>query len=240
MTSTGRKRLWRALAAVALLSGALLGALLLLDPMVRHWTRKVCEDALLVRVDIRDAGLSLNRGMARFEGVSIHNPPGYDESLAIRFTRLDGFVEVPSLFGREIVIHDLVLVDPVLTVESARGTFNWSALIANLRATSPGDPTKPKGSETTFRIDRLRIVGAVIWFRSPLLPKGRVPVALPDLEVRNVGSAPGTATTLRIVIEVILQLLGQKAIDESEKTLPPELRDSFQKAVKKSRRPPGR
>src|SRR4051812_42987565 len=89
-----------------------LAVLLGIDPLVRHSTRRLVEDALQVPVRIDRARVRL-RGTAAFTGVSISNPLGYRESEACRFDCLDGYVTVPSLFMNDIEIHDLVLTHPV-------------------------------------------------------------------------------------------------------------------------------
>jgi hypothetical protein len=222
-------------ALVGLLTLPVLAYLLGIDPMVRHSARGLVEDALRVPVRIDRARVRL-RGTAAFYGVSISNPTGYQEAEACRFECLDGYVTVPSLFLNDIQVHDLVLSHPVFTVEFAEGKSNWGTLIGNLVGEDP--PADAKSSpeapaeETTFRITRLRIIDGVVRFRSSLIPGGVATISLPDLELADLGTAPGSATPIRIVLAVLFQLLGGGAMEQKKVPLPSDVRATFTREMK--------
>ena len=71
-----------------------------------------------------------------------------------------------------------------------------------------------KRGEKKFIIHRLRIVRPVVVIRSPKVSRGGTEIVLRDIELEGVGTAPGRAATLSLVLATIFQALLTGAIDE--------------------------
>jgi len=168
------------------------------------------SDAVGVPIGLEDVRVNIIGGLhlTRF---SIGSPRGFREVRSFRFGRLDAEVAPASLLGRTIEIQDVLLVAPEITLEFNGTTFNWAAMMEKLvdKSRKPGQG----GDGTTFVIHRLRIVRPVVLFRAPSLPKG-VLLRLRDIELQEIGSAPGSAATFSLVLATVVQTLITGAIDE--------------------------
>ena len=204
------RRIAIALALVIAVPSFLLVALLMgLNPAVRASVEKSGTAATGVPVALDDARVNIIGGihLARF---AIANPKEFREVRAMRFSRLDAEVSLPSLLSRTIEIQDILLVNPELIIEFDHGKTNWGVLSKQLTAKSQ----RPvNGEEKNFIIHRLRITKAVVIVRAPSIPKG-VAIQLRDIELEGIGSGPGSAASFSLVLSTVVQALITGAIEE--------------------------
>jgi len=225
----GRRRrllLWIAGGTAALVVSFGLFLAFGIDIVARRGIEKVVRDALGAPIEIRKVRLRL-KGKAEIEGARIGNPGGFQEPVALDLAALDAFLDGDSLSGPEIRIYDMLAIRPEFTVVFLNGKSNVAVLVERLIEAIPADAPK-------FRIERLRAREAVVRVRSPEIPGGEAVFRLPDLEVRNFGDAPGTASTANLLIALFLQLLAGGAMEQEEVAFPEGLRKSFRAELQKS------
>lgn len=191
------------------------------DPIARRTFESLAREALGAPVYVQKARIQL-RGRVDIAGMEIGNPSGFQEPLACEIARFDGFLEIASLSTKEIVIHDLVVIRPVFTVEFADGKSNWAILVDNLLNALPADAPK-------FRITRLRLREATLRVRSAA---GFTAFDLPDLELENFGDAPNTASTFNLLFATLLQILAGGAMEQEEVAFPGDHRKGFAAEMK--------
>jgi len=197
-----------------------------IDIVARRGIEKVVGDALGAPIEIRKVRLRL-KGKAEIEGARIGNPSGFQGAVALDLAALDAFLDGDSLSGHEILIYDMLAIRPEFTVEFLDGKSNVAVLVERLLEAIPADAPK-------FRIQRLRVREAVVRIRSPQIAAGETVFRLPDLEIRDFGDAPGTASTANILIALFLQLLAGGAVEQENIAFPEDLRKSFGAELKKS------
>lgn len=222
-----RRLLWAIAGGVAGL--AMLAGLFLIfgvDHLAHRGIERVVRETLGAPVEIRDVRIRF-RGKAEIEGARIGNPAGYQEAVALDIASLDAFFDPGSLRSDEILIRDMLVIRPEFTVEFARGTSNMAVLVERLLDAIPTDAPR-------FRIERLRVRGAAVRFRSPDIAGGQTTFHLPDLEIHNFGDAPGTASTANILMALFLQLLAGGSMEQEEAAFPGGLRKSFGDELKRS------
>jgi hypothetical protein len=110
----------------------------------------------------------------------------------------------------------MLVIRPDFTVEFANGTSNLAVLVQRLIDAIPEDAPR-------FKIERLRVREAVVRI-------GKTVLHLPDLELRNFGDAPGTASTANLLLALFLQILAGGAMEQEEAAFP----KSFAGEVKRS------
>lgn len=194
------------------------------DPLARRTFESLAREALGVPVYVRGATIQM-RGKVDIQGMEISNPGGFQEPLACEIQGFDGFLDLSSFSGKEIVIHDMVVIRPVFTVEFAGGKSNWAVLVDTLLQGIPADAPK-------FRITRLRLREATIRIRSAAAAGGLAVFHLPDVELENFGDAPGTASTFNLLFAALLQILAGGAMEQEEAAFPGDHRKSFGEEVK--------
>lgn len=188
----------------------LVAVLIGLNPAIRHAVESMGTDAVGVPVGLEDVRVNIIGGLhlTRF---SIGSPKGFREVRSFRFGRLDAAVAPTSLLGRTVEIQEVLLAEPEITIEFDSRQTNWGVLMEKLlqKSRKPG----VGGDGTKFIIHRLRITRPVVLFRAPSLPKG-VLLRLRDIEIQELGSAPGSAATFSLVLATVVQALITGAIEE--------------------------
>jgi len=204
------RRLALALALVVAVPCILLVALLIgLNPAIRSAVESMGTDAVGVPIGLEGVRVNIIGGLhlTRF---SIGSPRGFREVWSFRFGRLDAEVAPTSLLGRTIEIQDMLLAEPEITLEFDGKTFNWGVMMEKLvgKSKKPGEG----GDGPKFIIHRLLITKPVVLFRAPSLPKG-VMLRLRDIELQEIGSAPGSAAPFSLVLATVVQALITGAIE---------------------------
>jgi len=227
VTLPRRRVLYWVLAGIA--GAVLIGGLFLtfgLDRLAHRTIESAVRDALGAPVDIRKVRVRL-KGKAEIDHARVGNPGGFLEPLALEVAALDAFLDPGSLFGSEIRIHDMVVLRPTFTVVFQEGRSNVAVLVERLLDAIPADAP-------WFRIERLRVREAVVRFRSAEITGGETVFRLPDLELRNFGDAPGTASTANLLMALFLQVLAGGAMEQEEVAFPGGLRKSFGDELQRS------
>lgn len=220
---------------VGLFIASLIGVAVLIDPIVRSGVETSTSSALKVDTRLHDATVNFSGKavLARFE---VDNPPGFAERRAVTFDRLDLAVHPRELLRPTVHIDELTVVKPELTLEFSGLTNNLSALMDNLSS----GRTSGKGDGKRFLIRKVRIEGGVVRFRSDLLASGTRTLSLPPIELENIGTAEGGASTAEI-LRVLLQTLGAASLQAGEGILPRQLLDPLRDDLTRSLRElPGR
>jgi hypothetical protein len=194
-----------------------------INPIFTMGVTKLGSDALKVPVELRRASVSF-AGKLRLGRFEIRNPPGYSEAEAASFDGMYAEVPFKSVFRREIDIPVLTVVNPVFNMELGEGKkpSNWARIMNNLAESLPKkDEPEPPDGEKRFKIGELKIVNPTICYRSSLFPDGLV-LHLKDVELKQIGNAPGSRSKFYIVLASIFQAILTGGIQD--KDLPGEVR----------------
>jgi uncharacterized protein involved in outer membrane biogenesis len=212
------RRLRRVTIALALVVAIPLGAVLAvvfgMNPFVRAQVESLAASLLKVPVAMDRARINL-LGAVRFERLAVGNPLPFKEVRAFRTDLVAADVSLASAFKDTIEVNEVVIVHPRIIVEAGRERLNWSVLMDHLKPPA-GRPLaeKVKRKEKKFIIRRLRIIRPVIVVRSPKMSQGGTEVVLRNIELEGVGTGPGKAATLSLVLATVFQALLTGAIDE--------------------------
>lgn len=201
-----------------------------INPIFTMGVTKLGSDALKVPVTLRRASVSF-AGKLRLGRFEIQNPPGYTGVEAASFDGMYAEVPFRSVFAQDIDLPVLTVVNPVFNLEMADGDkpSNWARIMKNLAESLPKkDETPPPDGEKRFKIGELKILNPTIVYRSSLIPEGTV-LHLKDIELKQVGNAPGSRSKLYIVLASIFQAVLTGGIQE--KDLPDDVRKTFKEEV---------
>jgi len=224
-----KKKLLIATAVVLAIPLILFGiATLFIDPIVRSRVERGASEALKVPVRLDRASIRW-AGQATLAGFQAHNPAGFQEPSAISFDRIDAVAKPRDLFRDVVPISEVTIAKPELTLEFVGASNNLSKLLDNLSQGRAPDRGKSPGKK--FLIRKLRITEATVRFRSDLLAAGGRSVTLPTLELENIGTAEGGASTAE-VLSVVLGTLGSAALKEGEGLLPSNLLEGLRGTIR--------
>jgi len=191
---------------------------IMIDPIVRRGVEYGSTSALKVPTRLADANVKFS-GKATLDHFEVDNPAGFKEPKAIVFDRLDLALRPKGLFDPAVYVDELRIVKPEVTVEFSGTKSNLSTLMDHL---SSGKPEAEKKEGKKFLIRKLRIESGTVKFRSDLLAENTQTFVLPPIELENIGTAEGGASTTE-VLKVLLQTLATAAVNAGEGMLPKDL-----------------
>lgn len=172
--------------------------------LVKHGMEKYGSKMLGAPVSVGLVSVSPFSGRARLSHLSVGNPAGYPEGNAIEVGGVKVAFELKSFFGSgDMLIDDIEIGSPQLTVITGKGGTNLQQLQRNLEAYSPSSPQEQQKTQgRKVVIKRLKISGAKAAAEVPQLGVKRQ-VAIPDVELTGIGEKSGGATAAQAAKEVL-------------------------------------
>lgn len=180
-----------------------------INPLFTMAVTKLGSDTLKVPVTLRRASVSFTGklSLGRFE---IRNPPGYSEMEAASFDGLYAVVPFKSVFFvQDMELPVLTVLNPVFNLEMGAKDkpSNWAVIMKNLAQSLPKkDEAEVPDDEKRFKIGELKIVNPVVYYRSKTFPDA-IRIDLKDVELKQIGNAPGSRSKLYIVLATIMQAI---------------------------------
>lgn len=189
--------LWVLGGLVGLVVLALLSLPLWIGPTVASVAR--CVVPSYTGCDFRLESFRLNPFTGRLQLVEAHlaNPRGFrqPEAFSVATVRVD--VAVGSLFSSTVHVREIAIEGAFVGYDSQNGTNNFAAILANVETkTGPSEktPTGAEGKEGTGKkvvIDRFRLAGTRVNL-------GMLPLAIPTIELTDIGKDTGGATFVEV------------------------------------------
>ncbi len=160
------------------------------DHLLRTAVIRFGPEVLGAPVSLGDVRISLRRGRAGLSDLVIGNPPGFASKNAMRLARIDVQLDIGSLFSDEVVIDEITIVEPELTIEMNQQGSNLSAIGEHVEAAAPA--TAETGEETAEEgprlvIARLDITGGKVHLITDFGGQRETTVSLPDIHLENLG-----------------------------------------------------
>lgn len=227
------KRLVLGLLLLILLAAGLL--VFGLDAALRSAVEQGGTHALGVQTSLQKAHLSLLSGSLDLSGLSVANPPGFEDTQFLSLGTGHTQVALASLREDTVRVQSLEFADVALLLQRREGRSNYGVILDNLERLKGEEsgPAQPEpqddGAGKKFVIERIVIRNVSADF--DLLPQGgqltRAKVTIPELVLNNVGSAEGGASLAEISAAVVQALL-QASLQAGGKVLGPELLGDLQ------------
>ena len=190
-----------------------------------------------VPTELDNASVSLLGGTVGLDGLSLGSPEGFEAPEMFKLGHAHTTADVWSLTSGEIVVREVVIDGPEITLEFAGGKTNWGTLLARLKSAPTGEEEKEK-SEKTIRVDRIVFSNGKIRVAGvPMVGSATVP--LPDVEVTDLRSADGTGTTVRNVLADVISSLYKGMLGAVKGVVPVEELERLGKELQEALGEPG-
>ncbi len=157
--------------------------------------------------------------------LAIANPEGYQTGSLMALGHGRVACDVGSFLSDEVVIRELILDMPELTIEFKGGLMNLTSNLGDVF--SSGEEEEPateepeaEGEGTRFRLDLLRISDARV--RIHLLGGKTVDATLPTIEMKDVKNSDGSLLLMSDIFLQVLAAMG-KSVTTNVKGLPAEV-----------------
>lgn len=169
---------------------------------------------LLTKVDTRLASVSLSplSGSGTLEGLFVGNPAGFKTDFAIQAGSLKLAVQPQSLFTDTVVIDELTILAPEITLEGTLHGSNLGKILANLESAA-GAGNKASGASPAPSVGKklvvrdARIEGGKIHLSMTGLPGNALPVILPAIHLQNLGTPERGLTPAELGEAIMKSLL---------------------------------
>jgi hypothetical protein len=195
------------------LAGLLVVAILLLvfslSSLVKNGVETLGPRLTQVEVRLDGARLSPWSGSGRLTGLFVGNPPGYKTPSAIQAGEIALGVQVSSLWSDKVVIRELHLVAPEITLEGGLGGNNLSTILANVEAIASGGATpadEPAG-DRRFEVQDLLIKDAKIHLSVTGMGGKTLTVALPEIHLTGIGAEGNGVRAAELTKRVLKELV---------------------------------
>lgn len=205
----------------------LLGVLFLFsERILRSGIEVAGTKSLGVETTVKKVNLSLLGGRFAIEELAIGNPAGFKSPHLFSLGVGSVSVKLSSLLGEEVVVHEIELASPEITLEQKGLQTNIFVVLKGMDSGKAVEEEKPKetkaeGKGKTFRIERIRISDPKV--RVSLAGKIMPAASLPTIEMTNVTNADGTPLMAGDVFRQVLVAVADACLKDGKGILPDEL-----------------
>ncbi|HEX4332781.1 MAG TPA: hypothetical protein VH040_11630 [Usitatibacter sp.] len=219
-----RKAAWIVAVLLVVAAGAAFWAYESLDLIVKYALEHYGPQVAGVSVEVGEVHLSPSDGRGSVKRVDIGNPPGFTAPRAARLAEISVWVDPATVRAPVVVIHEIVIGEPLITYERGDHGTNLDAIQKNIASyvkraqESPGDgDRKPSGGEVKHRfvVEKLVIRAGKVTMTNPGLKGQGVSFELPDIEMHDLGRRNGGATASEIasvVADTLVSRIAQKLL----------------------------
>lgn len=183
------RKLLMTLAVFVLITGAV--AYLYLETAVRSRIETAASSALGTQVSVSGVILSPFSGEGSIRELKVANLEGFSTPYAIELSSLDFEVDLDTIFSDVIQIHSIV-------VHEARISYETRLITDNIRTLMDNIPTRETDSVPADSPARKRVVIRDFQMIDPRINVfalvGSAPIALPDIQIENIGETNAPAT----------------------------------------------
>lgn len=180
-----------------------------LDNFVKTMIERVGSDTTKTAVGVQEVKISLTEGSGQVGGLTIANPPGFSQANLFTMSDIKVAIDTASLARDVYVIKEISVTGPSILVEQVGTTTNLQTLTQRMDSGSAGDSDAGAGqpSDTRLAVNELNFTGGNVLLKSDIL--GERTLSMPDIALRDIGSAESGLTPDELGQEIAAQLIGQ-------------------------------
>ncbi|MFZ5523124.1 MAG: hypothetical protein ACOY9D_03445 [Pseudomonadota bacterium] len=173
-----------------------------LGRVVKFAIEGVGADMMQAEVHVSNVNISTSDGRGRLNGLKLGNPKGFKTDHALKADTIEIVIEPVSIAQDVVVLHKVLIDAPHIIYEKGGNGNNFDVIQRNVETylgASKGDREgKSKGKKLI--IDSFVIRNAKVNYNDT------IDLALPDIELRNIGRKSGGATPAQVTKAIIVAL----------------------------------
>lgn len=138
-------------------------------------------------VSVESISFSLIGGSASISGLEIGTPEGFKAPHTFKLGSVDMRLDPMSVFGDEVIIHSVEIVEPDIVYEITGKGSNLDRISENAAAALPAEDASEPSEELLIVIEDLRIVDAKVTVQQSIIGKAAQTVTLPEIHLTDIG-----------------------------------------------------
>jgi len=163
------------------------GATMMAGSIIRGGIESEGPSVLGADVSVDSISFSMIGGSAEVEGVHIGTPEGFKAPHTFKLAGVDIRLDPMSVFGDEVVIHSIEIVDPDVVYEITGKGSNLDKISENAAAAMPASGDEEPASEMRVVIEDLKIVNAKVTVLQSIIGKAGKTLTLPEIHLTDIG-----------------------------------------------------
>lgn len=193
-----------------------------LDSLVKTAIEKVGSEVAGVPVTVSEVKISLSDGKASIKGLAVGNPKGFTTPKAMSFGEIAVAIDTGSVTGNPVVIKDITVASPEITVELGEKGSNLDVIQANIAGkggksggeASSSSSSSSGGEEKKLVIDRLALTNGTVRLATAL-PDVQSSAKLGDIVLTGIGRKSGGASASEVA-EQLLDAVAKSAVKSAK------------------------
>jgi hypothetical protein len=196
------------------------------DRLLKAGVEKGGTAVLGVLTDVERASVSIPKGTVQLDQLVLGSPEGFDAPEMFRLGHMDVTLDLLSLRRDEIVVKEVLIDGPEVTLEFAGGRTNWGVLLERLR----DEPSEEEEEMKNIGIDRVVVRNGKIKLKGvPIAETHGIP--LPNIELTDLRSPEGDGLKARDALARVVVSLREKMAGALEDRIPEEQMASLKRHV---------
>ena len=162
-------------------------------------------------------------------GLRIANPEGYKTDRMLALSSGTVRCNIPSLLSNEVVVHEIDLDSPEVTVEM-KGfppKTNLGEVMDRIKANQPSPGQKQE--QKHYKVDLIRVTNTQVRFATG--NGGTKDITLPDIELRDVQNTDGTPVVLADIVGQVLTAMAQSIAAQGKGMIPDDALGEMGKSI---------
>lgn len=194
-----------------------------LDHIVKSNIEDIGSEMTQTPVTVSDVSISLFSGKGSISGFSVANPEEFETEKALSIDQFDIEIDVWSVFSSNVVIHDIRITQPQLSVEQQMPSNNLKMLMDNIQNSIPEGE-----SETHMIIEHLVIEDGSVYLRTDVGGTEERTIKLPRIEETDIGAEHySVQQTIREIAEPLVERALRAALEGGLDQLEDKARDAI-------------
>ncbi|HCX82972.1 MAG: hypothetical protein A3E00_10660 [Curvibacter sp. RIFCSPHIGHO2_12_FULL_63_18] len=171
-----------------------------LDGLVQAAIGKYGSAMTGATVKVAAVKLKAADGQGALKGLIVGNPAGFKTPYAVKADTIELEVDVASLTKDVVLVKKIVVLAPEVIYEKGEAMTNFDALQKNI--TTYLGPSTSSGPGKKLIVQEFTIRGAKAQASAAVMDGKTVTVALPDIQLRDLGKAKGGLTPGELGLEI--------------------------------------
>lgn len=172
-----------------------------LGRLVKLAIENIGPDMLQVKLSVSHVKISASDGIGHLKGLKIGNPKGFATDHAFKVKNIEIEIIPASLTQETVVIHRVLIDAPHIIFEKGNDGSNFDTIQRNVGAYLGTGKSKADSSA-----GKKMIIESLVIRNAKVNYNGSLELALPDIELRNIGKNSGGVNAGQLTRAIINEL----------------------------------